>query len=398
MLLKRHLYYTVRKYISHKNALLITGGRQVGKTSLLKLIAQELPEEQTLWFDFDNPLDQKHFEDIDYNDIYTRFVQRGVDPKKQLYVFIDEIQHFPEISRVVKYLIDHYQIKFFLTGSASYYIQNLFPESLAGRKFDFHLSPLNFEEFLYFKGFIKKIDKEKVSNFASQDIVSYEQYDQEYREYMRFGGYPEVVLESDYETKQRILSTIFISYFEKDIIKFGNYTESKEMRDLISLLARRVGTILDVQKISAELGITRSTVYSYLHFLEKTFFIHLVGRYASIDRQIAGGKKVYFSDSGMVNHITQISEGQLFENTVYNQLRAHADNPDSELTYYQTQKGKEIDFVMRNDYAFEIKRRATSHHERDLKKRAEKLGIPAYYLVSQEYAENVLHVVYPQML
>ncbi|MGC8777914.1 MAG: AAA family ATPase [Candidatus Caldatribacteriaceae bacterium] len=75
----------------------------------------------------------------------------GVDFSQKAYVFLDEIQLSPELPSVVKYLLDHYGIKFFLTGSAGFSLQNLFTESLAGRKYLFELFPLTFREFLAFK-------------------------------------------------------------------------------------------------------------------------------------------------------------------------------------------------------------------------------------------------------
>lgn len=63
-------------------------------------------------------------------------------------IFLDEFQAKPEITKAIKYLYDHYNVKFFLTGSSSFYLKNLFPESLAGRKVTFELFPLDFREFL----------------------------------------------------------------------------------------------------------------------------------------------------------------------------------------------------------------------------------------------------------
>ena len=150
---KRTLFYTLKKHILGKEALVITGMRQVGKTTLLRQIYEELDiKVSRLWFDFDNPLEMKIFEDDDYRVIYERLQNMVEGSKKErLYVFIDEIQNFPAITKVIKYLIDHYQTKFFLTGSSNFYLKNLFPESLSGRKFLYDLPPLSFKEILYFK-------------------------------------------------------------------------------------------------------------------------------------------------------------------------------------------------------------------------------------------------------
>src|SRR3989338_6649995 len=106
---KRLLFDEIMKYISHKNALIITGMRQVGKTTLMKQIFDELPNVPKLWFDFDNPLDHNIFEDIEYRNINQRLWSQASSSRKgqRLYVFIDEIQNFPPITKVIKYLIDH---------------------------------------------------------------------------------------------------------------------------------------------------------------------------------------------------------------------------------------------------------------------------------------------------
>lgn len=139
---KRLLAYELERYLFSKEALVITGMRQVGKTTLLKQIFDEMGNSAKLWFDFDNPIDQKLFEDIDYKNIFEK-LKKMVGSDKFI-IFIDEIQNFPEITKIIKYLIDHYGVKFIVTGSSNYYLKNLFPESLSGRKFVFELPPMNF--------------------------------------------------------------------------------------------------------------------------------------------------------------------------------------------------------------------------------------------------------------
>src|SRR3989338_7516391 len=198
---KRFLYYELVKYLNHKNALLITGMRQVGKTTLMRQVYEKVKEPR-LWFDFDNPLDQKVFEDIDYQAVYKRLTgmaKRGA----KLSVFIDEIQNFPEITKVIKYLIDHHSVKFYLTGSSNFYLKNLFPESLSGRKFLHELPPLSFQEYLYFKDVVSL---KEVQNFTLQgaykknSIFAHKGRISEYEDFFTYGGFPEVVTTEDKKT------------------------------------------------------------------------------------------------------------------------------------------------------------------------------------------------------
>lgn len=384
---KRILFEQLIKYINHKNALVITGMRQVGKTTLLRQVYEEinLPK---IWFDFENPLDLKVFEELDYNNIYKSLFRLSSSKKEQrIYVFIDEIQNFPEITKIVKYLIDHYQIKFFLTGSSNFYLKNLFPESLSGRKFIFQLNPLSFQEYLYWRGKIS-IENLKQKDIAlvqkSQNLVDFEKLKIDYQDYLSFGGFPEVVLTDDIETKKQILKNIFSSFFEKDLKILSDYKDVKELRDLILLLAPRVGSQLDITKISSELNVSRSKVYSYLEFLNGVFFIKLLPKYSkSIDRSIAGGKKIYFSDTGILKIISSVNDGQLLENAVVNQLDFYGD-----LSFYNYRNTREIDLILNKKISLEIKLSGGDYDKRHLQKISQNLGIEEFYVVSKKYKDD----------
>ncbi len=134
-MLVRQLYYEILPQLHHKNAIVITGMRQVGKTTLMKMLARQWEGKQ-LWFDFDNPLDLLLFENIDYSLIFEILrKEAGAGENERILVCIDEIQNYPLITKIIKYLIDYYNVKFIVTGSSNYYLRNLFPESLSGRKF-----------------------------------------------------------------------------------------------------------------------------------------------------------------------------------------------------------------------------------------------------------------------
>lgn len=391
---KRKLIQQIIPHLEHKNALVITGARQVGKTTLLQYLFAQIPQNQKIWFDLENPLHQKFFELTDYDQIYKALLTYNLDKKKRIFVFLDEIQNFPEITKIIKYLIDHYQIKFLVTGSSSFYMKNLFPESLSGRKFIFNLSPLDFQEFLYFKEIIPDIPIQSSQlDIAAKNIIEYEKYRQEFLEYLEFGGFPEVVLTDDSPTKKMILENIFKSFFERDILQLAHYQDVKEIRDLILLLHRRIGTKLDVTKVAAELGVTRHKLYAYLEFLQATFVIKLISVFSkSIDKKVAAGKKIYFLDTGLVNSIGKIGVGELFENAIANLLTNYG-----EINYYQD-KNKEIDFILNNTIAFEVKIKASVHDLENLTILTKKLGIKNFYLISQAFVENCPQILYPQFL
>ncbi|OGG21100.1 hypothetical protein A3D03_02590 [Candidatus Gottesmanbacteria bacterium RIFCSPHIGHO2_02_FULL_40_13] len=382
---KRLLYYELVKYLNHKNALLITGMRQVGKTTLMRQI-YDVVKNPKLWFDFDNPLDQKVFEDNDYKVIYKRLVDMEKKAGK-LSVFIDEIQNFPEITKVIKYLIDHHGVKFYLTGSSNFYLKNLFPESLSGRKFLYELPPLSFQEYLYFKD----VDSLKeIQNFTLQgaykknSIFAHKARAAEYDDFLMYGGFPEVVITEDKETKVMVLKNIFASFFEKGIKILSDYSDIRELRDMILLLVPRVCSMLDVSRLSSELSIDRVKIYRFLEFLQGTFFIRLLPKYSkSIDRSVAGGKKVYFTDTGLLNVIGKVSEAQIFENAIINQLARYG-----KVSFYNKRNTAEIDAILDNQTAFEVKLTGTEKDISKLSALSSELGISQSFVISKKFQEK----------
>ncbi len=394
-MLKRALYSIIFPLLPHKNAIVITGMRQVGKTTLMKQLF-EAWDNRKLWFDFDNPLDTLHFESIDYRAIYENLRKlANAKPGERFLVCIDEIQNYPEITRIIKFLIDHYGIKFIVTGSSNYYLRNLFPESLSGRKFLFVLPVLSYPEFLYFNNRIPETDltPEPEEAFRPRTGASLWQYHDLYPEYLEYGGFPEVATTPEHHIKHQILKNIFSSFFEKDIKVFGELKDVRELRDLILLLVPRNGNILDVTRLASELGVNRVKVYSYLEFLEGTFFIRTIPRYSeSIDRSVAGGRKLYFCDTGLLNLAGKVTDGQLLETAMASQLSRYG-----KLSYFNKRNSAEIDFILDNHTAFEVKVRATGSDMLKLKRLSESIGINRYHLISQNPAD-IPSLLYPWQL
>jgi predicted AAA+ superfamily ATPase len=397
---KRLLFYKIKKHINHKNALVITGMRQVGKTTLMKALFDDISSSAKLWFDFDNPLDQKIFENEEYKNIYHILAKQAnlKNKKERLYIFIDEIQNFPEITKIIKFLIDHYGIKFIVTGSSAFYLKNLFPESLSGRKFLYHLEPFSFNEFLYFKNKIS-LQEAKIKNIEDvikevHGFVDFKKREIDYNEYLKFGGFPEVVLTKDEETKKDILKNIFSSFFKKDLMLLSDFNDIREIRDLILLLVPRVGSMIDVSRLAEELKTNRPRVYSYLEFLQGVFFIKLLSKFSkSIDRSVAGGRKVYFADTGILNMIGDVNEAQLLENAVVNQFSRYGD-----LSFYNKRNISEIDIILDKKIGFEIKSTGTRKDQNKIEKIIQSIKIEKAFVVSKNFEKDLKNIIYPHFL
>ncbi|MEO0184405.1 MAG: ATP-binding protein [candidate division WOR-3 bacterium] len=379
----RRLTPALQKEIKKTRIVVLTGMRQVGKTTLMRDTFNKIQSTNKIFLDLTNPLNQKIFEEKNYDNIIANLESLGVQTRKRLFVFLDEVQVMPEIVKSIKYLHDHYDIKFFLTGSSSFYLKNLFPESLSGRKVIYELFPLDFQEYLVFKDKPKN-QVTRFSNIAKgKNTIVYEMYKAHYQNYLMYGGFPAVVLERDVTRKRQILEDIFKSYFEKDVKTLSDFKNISKLRDLILVLANRVGSKIDVSKIASEIGTARETIYSYLSFLENTYFISLLSPFSkSINGEVRGAKKVYFCDCGLLNYIANVPEGILFENSVFLNLRKYGS-----LNYYARYKGAELDFILNKQIGFEAKIKAGNFDMNKLTRMCSGLDLREYYLVVKVFAD-----------
>jgi predicted AAA+ superfamily ATPase len=377
MIKPRIILDQIKPYHDSPEAIIITGMRRTGKTTLLNLIFSRTESANKIFLDLENPLNRKYFEEPNYEKVKASLEILGLDFTRKAYVFLDEIQFVRTLPSVVKYLVDHYSAKFYLTGSASFYLKNLFSESLAGRKYIFELFPLTFREFLIFKDSALKLPE----NPRDVTLPVFESISLLYEEYLRFGGFPGVVLKTSPAEKTRALDDIFTSYFQWEVLQLGDFRKNAVIRDLIILLAQRIGSKVDIQKISRELGITRPTIYEYLSFLEGTFLVKLIRPHTSNrNSEIRKSPKVYLCDSGLANHLANLEEGRIFENAIFQNLRMKG-----KIAYYERKNGAEIDFLLDKTHAFEAKVTPQQRDVNRLKRLAEELGMKSFHVISRSF-------------
>jgi predicted AAA+ superfamily ATPase len=378
MIYHRTIFNDIERHLYTPEAVILTGMRRTGKTTLLNFIQERLSSENKLFLDLENPLNRKYFEEEDYERIKSTLEFLGINFKKRAYVFLDEIHHIKKLPSVVKYLIDHYKVKFFLTGSASFYLKNLFTESLAGRKVIFEVFPLTFREFLAFKQAKFKMPK----NVAVITKAVFDTIDRLYDEYLLYGGFPEVVLKDTAQAKAKALEDIFTSFFQLEVLQFGDFRRNEVIRDLMLMLMQNTGSKTDIQKISRDMKISRPTLYDYIAFLEGTYFIKTIRPFSKgRSTEIRKMPKVYVCDTGLANHFTRLAAGHIFENSVFLNLRIQG-----EINYYQKKSGVEIDFILDKKYAYEVKINPSETDVRRLKELSKEIGIEKGAIISKKFS------------
>jgi predicted AAA+ superfamily ATPase len=338
-IVERAIFPALKETLDDHRVIVITGMRRVGKTTSLRWLLDQVPSQNKIYLDLER-LDQRAvFHEENYDLVVEYLRNLGMDINQPMTVALDEIQYEPNLPSVVKYLYDHYSIKFLLTGSSSYYLKNYFSESLAGRKMVYELFPLRFGEFLDFKG----IPYRKRSTLEEMrfDVHEFERLKGFYDEFIAFGGLPDVVLENRVDRKREILNDIFDSYIRIDVSTLADFRKMDELQKLLKVLALRIGNKLDYSKLSQVVGITRPTLNEYLKFLEQTYVIKRLSAFSGADRAVALGNKLYFHDNGIASVLGQPSEGAFFENAIFNQLKHYG-----ELAYLAKGNDYEIDFIL----------------------------------------------------
>lgn len=406
--IKRHIHDSLEAHLRRKEYTIITGARQVGKTTLLRQFYKELKEskKKVFYLSLEN-IDalseiNKHPENI------FKFTERPLNPlesdepaHERMYLLIDEIQYANDPSGVLKYLYDTYlsNLKIIATGSSAFYIDRKFKDSLAGRKRIFHLFPLNFPEYLKF------INREDLSNEIStmrtrKDYTSLKNYEIEdhFRNYLVFGGFPAVALEPDADLKKEALMELRDSYIKRDILE-SDIRNDLEFYKLMTLLAGQIGNLVNKNELSKTLRIHTNTLDKYMETLEKCFHIKFIKPfYKNLRKEIVKMPKIYFNDLGLRNVMlqrfskleTREDTGSMLENYLF--LRLSQIHRQEDIKFWRTADGNEVDFIISADYktgkAYEVKADGINYKQTKYKKFTENYPEITLSIVSYKNHHN----------
>ena len=348
-LIQREILKELRDHLTAKEITLITGPRQAGKTTLMRILERECRQQGngTVFLNLDSQEDARFF-----------VSQRALIDKLRLefgsgrgYAFIDEIQRKNDASIFLKGIYDQdLPYKLIVSGSGSIELKENVHESLAGRKLMFEVLPLSFSELANFRTGYRYADR--LADFYVVDRAATAAI---LEEYLQFGGYPRVVLEDTREQKMRQIDEIFRSYIERDISALLRVEKLDAFRMLVEILASQNSQILSYAELSATLGLSTETVHNYLWYLEHTFITRrLTPFFRNKRKEITKAPTVYFTDLGLRNFalgrfgvpLRPAERGFVFQNLVYLLLMHALRHTGTRLYFWRTKDGAEVDFVL----------------------------------------------------
>lgn len=341
--IKRPILQNLIAHLHRPEITVIVGPRQVGKTYLMRQLQRnvELQNQKTVFLNLDIEDDRHYLQSQAGFIAYLRLQlgnQKGV-------VFLDEIQRMENAGLFLKGLFDiNLPYKFVVSGSGSLDIKAHIKESLAGRKRVFEISPLSFPEFVNFR-----TDNRFETKPEEYFRVEKSQTLRFLEEYMKFGGYPKVVLAQTNEDKKIEIAEIYSSYIELDVAGLLHVEKSDKFSALLRILASQIGQLINVSELSSTLGLSHQTVQKYLWYLEETYIMCKSSPFhTNLRSEISKSPMYYFVDVGLRNYllglfdsssIPSILAGHLFENIIFNHLQ-------KPVNFWRTTDNAEVDFVI----------------------------------------------------
>jgi uncharacterized protein len=380
----------IQKHLPQKEFTIVTGARQIGKSTLLKHIYSQITDQPAVFLNLER---KDILADLNQNpeNVFKYWPENS---NERALVFIDEIQYLDDPTNFIKLLYDEYvdRIKIIATGSSAFYIDKNFKDSLAGRKKIFELKTLDFDDFLLFKGensLLKDLQNMRSQNLKkSTNIARLRNY---LEEYVTYGGYPAVVLDPDIESKKERLRELRDSFLKKDILESGVKHEDKFYK-LCVLLAGQVGSLMNVNELGNTLNLSNVTIENYLYILQKCFHIALVKPYANnLRKELVKMPKVYFNDLGLRNTLLnsfqnidyRLDKGFLLENLIYRRLSEG--NVPGNIKFWRTTDNHEVDFVLLGDDLLAQKAIEVKFSESEIKPKKYKAFTENYTEVPLEF-------------
>jgi hypothetical protein len=361
----------------------VIGPRQVGKTTLFSRLVKRLcesgvAESNIVFLNFDDIELRSRMAENPATFIHELEIRFGMPLgalRERVYVFLDEAQKVPLLFDMIKLVFDTHKrkVKLFISGSSSLEIQKQAAETLAGRLRYHYLFPLTLKEIICYYGLWKgevspleliidgKITVQDFGDIQASIWENRREIENLKEKISLFGSLPGVFLELSEEERWYMLRDYAATYIEKDIRLINHIGNLDLFHRVYKALLLQHSQLLNVSNLSKDIGISRNTLNSYLNVLEQTQVIHRVTPFVKRPKaRIMKAPKIYFFDSGIVNHGTRQTslealqasnrEGLIEEGILLSQLLSITKERSipPEIYYLRDHRGHEIDFVLDN--------------------------------------------------
>lgn len=343
-MIHREQAINIQRWLNRGKAIILIGPRQVGKTTLMHQLTEEM-EPKALWLTGDDPATRQLLEDISLPRLRLVIGQNKV-------IVIDEAQRLTNPGLTLKLITDHLpEVQLLVTGSSSLDLAAEFKESLVGRKREFHLYPLSFSEMCTHHGY-----------HTERSLLEHR---------MIYGYYPEVI-NNDKKESEIILNELSDGLMYKDLLAFDQVKKPSILVKLLQALALQVGNEVRYSEVARLIGADPATVERYIDLLEQTFVLfRLPSLSRNVRNEIKKGRKIYFYDNGIRNSIIKNFNvlalrqdvGALWENFLLaERMKRNAYQAYSHNAYFwRTTAQQEIDYIEEASgrlFAFEFKWRS----------------------------------------
>jgi len=324
----RYLRDKIEKRIGSGKAIVVIGPRQVGKTTLIELI---LKSQEYLLLDGDDPKTRTLLTLPNTEQIRTIL-------GKYKFVFIDEVQRIEGVGLTMKIITDRFKdVQLFVSGSSSFDLSNKINEPLTGRKWEYQLFPISWEEYESHHGYL----------YAEQQLENR----------LLYGFYPDVLNNTGDEIN--VLRNLVNSYLYKDILSYSNIQKPEILDKLVQALALQVGSEVNYSELAQVVNVDKNTISKYIDILQKGYIIFKLGSFSrNVRNEIKTNKKIYFYDNGVRNMVIgnfnpialRTDKGALWENFLISErVKQNEYKQSLARTYFwRTKQQQEVDFVEEN--------------------------------------------------
>lgn len=336
MYIKRKLEETVIKHLFRQKAIIILGARQVGKSTLMNHMIDQL-DQPVLHLNCDDPDVRNILTDINSANLRLLLGQNKV-------VLIDEAQRVENIGLVLKRIVDEYpNVQVLASGSSSLRLKSSINEPLTGRKYEYEMYPISTAELYDTLGLLS------IRQLLESRLV--------------YGSYPDVLTHQ--EEAKDLLRTLADSYLYKDIFELDEVRKPAVLQKILVAIALQLGSEVSFSEVARTVGSDPKTVERYIDLLEKCYVLYsLPGLSRNLRNELKKTRKIFFYDTGIRNAVLQNyapvslrgDMGALWENFFIMERIKYNAYKGRHVNYYfwRTTSQQEIDLIEESDGEFTI--------------------------------------------